>query len=346
MTERQVRTVLVPYYLTHQSVYRTRIQVLLPYNPMKYCHGSTHAEGKWVPITPLPRPPCCPSNVRSNSPFCTSTRRLPSGGSWAPRGLEGKGCAVGHCTGFKERFTWRPKMCNLEEWNPHEFCSVLAGQRLLFIGDSTMDQAAYAVHSLLKWQCRESSSSRCCAEQIMYASSDTLVRRRFGANNRGRIWYEWVKLLKPNIVIFGTGAHVYGEGNFTSVLESVAKQSLAFPNVRFIWRTSMPGGCGVSPLSQAPNISFWNSYQGVFHNWPFFPTWDSIARRFWATRNVSVFDLTPLYRRVDAHVGGTKANLGGDCLHFCDAALRLIPTLLFHLLRHEWGPSSGTLLAS
>ena len=172
-----------------------------------------------------------------------------------------------------------------------------------------------------------------CSDQILYAAADTLVRRRFGANNRGRAWYEWVKVARPDIVVLGVGPHVYGDGNYTSVLEMVAKQALSFPAVRFIWRTTMPGGCGASPLSTTPGPPFWQVYTGQRFNWGSFATWDAIARRFWAVRNVSVLDLAPLHRRVDAHVGGAEASGGGDCLHFCDAALRLVPTVLLHLLR-------------
>ena len=52
-------------------------------------------------------------------------------------------------------------------------------------------------------------------------------------------------------------------------------------------------------------------------------------------------DVSPLYRRVDAHPGGRPGGTpwaghsGADCFHFCanpTGPLRLIPILLHHML--------------
>ena len=252
--------------------------------------------------------------------------------------LKARGCTSGQCRNFVDRYEWRPRGCALTRWHAPRFCDQLGRRTLLFIGDSTIDQASAAVANSVSW------GGGSCDRQIMYANADTLVRRRFGASNRGRPWTEWVKKavaqygLKSLVVVLGASAHIYGDNNFTSVLHDVASSAaLRFPGLRLIWMTSIGAGCGSRPLDRPPGAAFWSGYasDAPLFNWRDFASRDRLARRFFAARNVSVLDLQPLHMRVDARVSSPTQSWGAsgvDCLHFCDTALRLIPTLLHHLL--------------
>lgn len=187
-----------------------------------------------------------------------------------------------------------------------------------------------------------------CDEDIFYGHSDTLLARvRFGANNRGHPWESYVKKLKlftsgpqAAIVVLNAGAHIYGEGNFTHVLNATRRtRAQLFPELPLIWMTGPAAGCGEAPLTAAPESAFWAAHdasgQHVFANWPAFAARDAVARAFWEQdkdaggkdERVSVLTMSPLHRRVDAHPSG------GDCLHVCEPVLSLSVELLHH---HLW----------
>ena len=298
---------------------------------MRLCTASD-SDGSWFrPDEPSAQPQCqrgSSSQARSNLGIAAGRRAA----------IEGKGCTSGQCRNFVDRYEWRPHGCALTRWHAPRFCDQLGRRTLLFIGDSTIDQASAAVANSVSW------GGGSCDRQIMYANADTLVRRRFGASNRGRPWTEWVKKavaqygLKSLVVVLGASAHIYGDNNFTSVLHDVASSAaLRFPGLRLIWMTSIGAGCGSKPLDRPPGAAFWSGYasDAPLFNWREFASRDRLARRFFAARNVSVLDLQPLHMRVDARVSSPTQSWGAsgvDCLHFCDTALRLIPTLLHHLL--------------
>ena len=109
---------------------------------------------------------------------------------------------------------------------PHLGAAVLGGRRLLFIGDSTMQQAAATLANLVEWESAD------CAGQLYFGGSDTLVHREFGAFNRGPDWTEWVEAYRPDLVVVSAGAHIYNQSNFKEVLNAVADVHLRrFPSI-------------------------------------------------------------------------------------------------------------------
>ena len=109
------------------------------------------------------------------------------------------------CRGFVDRFEWQPTSCTLPQWNAKRFCAVLGGRRVLFVGDSTVEQVAGVLQAQVQWD-HWNTRSRSCASQIALASSDTLVKRDFGRFNRGWQWRavlivrqaRWVVVTSPN----------------------------------------------------------------------------------------------------------------------------------------------------
>ena len=46
---------------------------------------------------------------------------------------------------------------------------------------------------------------------MLFEHSDTLIKERMGHMNRGVHWEEAVRSHRPDVVVVGTGAHIYGE---------------------------------------------------------------------------------------------------------------------------------------
>lgn len=323
--------------------------------PDNTCIGFEHVKGSWIgqkgraEAIHLPR--CC--NASDRSRWCQRAPLTSTGAADEILPIKGKGCAVARCSGWIEQYAWRPDSCALVPWSAQSFCTVLGRRRMLFIGDSTMNQVAAAIAHAVRWgfdfaraQSASSSSAPSCAAQIQVGLSDTLVGRMgaFGAKNRGHAWEQLVNRYRlktsgmdADIVLLSAGAHVYGNDNFTLVLEHVAQtRERLFPLLPLIWTSGPSAGCGRTPLPAAPDTAFWSSYNAsavVFSNWKDFVARDTIARDFWRVRGgplASVLDVSPLHRRVDAHPGPPTI----DCLHMCEPALTgLLPTLLHHHLQ-------------
>ena len=300
---------------------------MAPLGPKRYtmplCSKHDQSTGSWHKLAaPVPMPPALCANPSGNV----------------------KQCSVGNCRTFADRYEWRPATCQLVPWDVAAFCSRLGGRTMLWIGDSTMDEAARVVAAFAGW------GDVGCAKQVQSATSDTLGRAKYGAGGRGPSWPSYVRESRPDVVVLTAGAHIHGDGNFEKVLQAVAdERARHFPELPLIWKTSSPGGCAAQPLSELPDAAWWRAYSerngyagrydsnqpryvptgGIFHNgtynWREFQRRDAYARRFWAEHNGSVLDLSPLHYRADAHVGGA------DCLHMCLRALSLVPRLLLHL---------------
>ena len=183
--------------------------------------------------------------------------------------IEGKGCAVGRCLGYMERFEFKSEGCVLPKWDARAFCEALGSRRILFIGDSTMQQHAASVAHAVRWGSAQGftqGDGASCAARLLAGVSDTLLGRpRFGANNRGHAWDAIVRASglqtagpHADIIVLAAGAHIYGEANFSFVLEQVASaRERLLPHVHLIWQTGPSAGCGPKPLAAAPNASFW-----------------------------------------------------------------------------------------
>lgn len=97
----------------------------------------------------------------------------------------------------------------LDRLGAQRTCHLLGNRSVIFLGDSVTEQAATMVMNALR--------PTTCAPQILHVLSDTLTRKTYGHTKRG----PGVRIVmvqdQPDILIFGTGAHIYGEENFINV---------------------------------------------------------------------------------------------------------------------------------
>ena len=105
--------------------------------------------GQWLPArspaSAAERMPCCGEETRqANHPLCNrgqnSQATLWKGHAGQLSMMTGRGCT---CRNFSsDTFQWSPSTCALPAFDARRFCAALGGERLLFIGDSTMAQTA------------------------------------------------------------------------------------------------------------------------------------------------------------------------------------------------------------
>ena len=105
---------------------------------------------------------------------------------------------------------WVPSSCSLRDFNGSHFCELLAGRRLLFIGDSTMQQLASVVMNTLAWT--EGRSGSACSAQVLFGHSDTLVGRGMGNLNRGEPWLKWIDAAQPAVASTCEGLQIWFTG--------------------------------------------------------------------------------------------------------------------------------------
>ena len=209
--------------------------------------------------------------------------------------------------------------CSLRRWSAKSFCRTLGARKLLFLGDSVMQQLAAVAMNAVAWD------DGICAHQLVFGASDTLINARMGASNRGEHWLRWVDAVAPDVVVLGATAHVYGDGNFSRVLEEVARDARAASAHGDMGdvdaRRLRQGAAGdAAPrrrpvgLLQLGRVSgARRRRQGLF------------ARQGAQFR---VLDLEPLHYRQDAHVAED------DCLHLCipGPLNAIVPPLLTRVL--------------
>jgi len=70
-----------------------------------------------------------------------------------------------------EDYEWVPNECVLPQWNTEAFCRLLGGRRILIVGDSTMQQTAASLYSMLLYN----NASSECLGGIFFEMSDFLV---------------------------------------------------------------------------------------------------------------------------------------------------------------------------
>ena len=247
----------------------------------------------------------------------------------------GNGCS---CPQGAQQKGWVWSDPALEPWNAARFCELLGARKLLFIGDSTMEQSASTVMN--------AAFQAGCQTQIQFASSDTLVQRPLGRLNRGRHWTSLVSMLKPDIVVLSAGAHVSdchdgnsvvcggtgGDRLFDDMFDEVVGQINRFreedvngtgtPRL-FLWKTQQPGSCSA-------NITNGTFNDGRYNYKSFRPRDERVVARL-SAEELPFLDLRALYQRSDAHVSGAGDihNTSPDCLHFCmPGPLDMLPGVL------------------
>ena len=133
---------------------------------------------------------------------------------------------------------------------------------MLFIGDSTVEQAASVLMNSVQMGYRGTGETS-CATSISVADADTLFHLDLGRYNRGWTVPDAIREARqPEIVVLSAGAHVYGQDNFTRLLRHVAGSARRITrNASLIWMTTLPGGCGTSSLDEPPAATpgFWTA---------------------------------------------------------------------------------------
>ena len=267
------------------------------------------------------------------------------------------------CDFFQDRYVWSPSRCRLLAWDAERFCQLLGERKMLFVGDSTMAQAALTVMNWIQYDGNAShensehksgdngfrdasSTTGHCLQRIGYFKSNTLVDV---INNRGTVinsgWTKAVHMLKPHIVVIGASAHITFTAEYQAVIAQVRREhQIMFPDVKLFWKTSQPGGCDLDILHRLPSSQkdFWDTYEGLQYNFRQFELYDQLARSLFSDpgTNSFVLDLQPLHLRADAHPGSVPVPGDGysngwkyDCLHMCQPGpLDLIPPLLLNLM--------------
>lgn len=203
----------------------------------------------------------------------------------------------------REKYDWVPSYCELLPWNSTQFCELLGKRSVLMVGDSTMQQTATTLMSLIA----ESGSQ--CAPQITSSRSDLLSVD--GKNN----YDKFVIQQKPDICIVGVGAHLHDFYDFEAVWaafdarwNNTVQQS---PNTRFFFKTMNPGHSSHN-FTTAPD-DFWLPAPKQFAQYQFNlqPQIDAACVERALKLGMRVIDMAPLYLRRDAHSDGQHLCLPG-----------------------------------
>ena len=300
---------------------------------------SEHINGLWFESYQSDAsPPCCSWDEGSNDAMCSPNTPVHSAGGF--RGPDyyfsqtgGHACS---CSPQQthDLFQWNPRRCILPVFNVTRFCQLLRDRTLLFVGDSTSDQVAAAVINAIRLNFGfpepnlpiEKQEKIGCGHTIRFAASDTLTGENFGQYNRGKHWLEYARTLnvERDIIVLSVGPHIHSTSNLERVLQQViAEHNAQLPQLRLIWRSQYPGGCGLTPLTEYPDDLYWQDYlnsgREIF-SYADHQAWDELALSYFSntSANRAFLDISPLYLRPDSHVGSMPgAKYPRDCLHLC-----------------------------
>ena len=161
----------------------------------RLCDFSDALTGSWLPLSARQQalwregePPCCSWDTDDNaSPLCPDgqdavrsafeTGRTPFSASrtrLAPVGA--RACSCARSRDALLAYRWVPSRCRLREFDAAAFCRLLGSRRILFVGDSTMQQTANAVMGQVVWDLGRLNSTAGCESQLFFGLSDTLVQ--------------------------------------------------------------------------------------------------------------------------------------------------------------------------
>jgi hypothetical protein len=239
-----------------------------------------------------------------------------------------------------ENWEWRPDSCALQAFNATLFCSLLGTKKLLMVGDSTMQQTAASLYSVLLHQ----EAPQSCLSRIIFELSDYVVYHP--DESRGQHFVYWCKAHQPDILVLGSSAHydraVKGRLNavhsaefmdfFVPKLVKDIEYLRLWPQFcpkRVLFKTQNAGHlkCEASPgpVFNRSSVSYaeamlqggvedkysWRSHSYTdAHVLQFFRDQEKRNNESQGRAQLGVIDMSPLYLRPDAHALG-------DCLHFC-----------------------------
>jgi len=218
----------------------------------------------------------------------------------------------------REKYSWVPHQCSLNEWNPDRFCELLRDKKILFVGDSTSIQTANALMAM---------TYKKCATNLYTARDD---------NFYGNKLIGFVERFKPDILIVSYGPHAQDNEDVRIVLKHIQemlrkleeKETEVTNNMKVLWKTINPGHRDC--LNATGPVPFFKALPNQYH-WERFPAWDAMAVNANITyRNypVGLLDMGALYYRPDAHPGG-------DCLHSClPGPIDIVGRILLQMLEN------------
>ena len=249
-----------------------------------------------------------------------------------------------HSVSEREKYFWKTDNCTTLDWNATYFCELLGQRKILILGDSTCRQTASTLRSMIQ----NDNPKGKCGMQILNRDSDYLVpindiNPKPLVHERSGVFYEHIHQVQPDIVVLATGAHYLNIDSYKSMLYNLAKKIEAIRRhyknpPKFIWKTQNPGhhACKTGPNEKPyKNISEIVVYDDK-NKWNYHRIYDQLAINMSNSIDMKVIDMSPLYLRVDGHVGYLAWDLrGGDCLHYCmPGPLNIFSVLMMHLLRN------------
>lgn len=297
-------------------------------------------------------------------PYCNTTNCMEPDdikGEWVLRSIHtvsrnecagwklGKRCENGYaynieCKAYTDHYQWVGQ--DMDSFSAVESCQLLGNRTVLLVGDSTMGQTFSALSN---------RHHPFCSDRFVFALADTLVNREMGVFNRGDHWTHYVESIQPDLVIFGVGAHVYGEVTWKDTFEELIVGMTAYneqPNTKtipFIYKTHVPGGCSNEiryPNAVDEAARSFNEYQhqhGEFYGRDLYAI-SRLRQLGWP-----VLDMRMLYARSDSHPSSASwpgNRRKADCLHMCSPGpLDVVADVFQQYLQDEMlpMPDSGTL---
>ncbi len=215
-----------------------------------------------------------------------------------------------HNVSEREKYHWKPTHCHLLAWNATQFCALLGNRTILFVGDSTMQQSASTVMSMIQ------NDKGGCAHQLLAAETYHLT---FGVNGESS-WVQHYEAHRPDMTIMTVGAHLHDMGDMHAIwnqLEGQLKEVRAKygQHIKMYWKTQNAGHANCQAYHK-PVPSFGPFYsEPDYYHWNIYPEFDAVSRNRSRENNMTLIDVSPLYLRPDAHPSNHSAKV--DCLHFC-----------------------------
>lgn len=219
------------------------------------------------------------------------------------------------CFKFEDEYEWTsPSLPTL--FSPSKTCERLGNQTVLFIGDSTSQQAASTLmNALVRGNCQT---------QVFSAMSDDLIGCHYGMG-RGKRWGKWVEEVDADIVILSVGAHIakYLDHIYLDLIDKVLHEMEAMqqvkPNLKFVFKTQTPGGCTKDIISpHNATDAFERSVDNHRFNYGRMRGRDLLLISRLQELGVPYLDMRMLYSRSDAKVSShLDSNRQTDCQHMC-----------------------------
>lgn len=313
--------------------------------PLPFCTANDHVKGSWKRIENATRSFQCTFATKND--FYKHGKLNES--TTVKEGCECDQYMSPFDADERLKYEWVPDNCKMREWNSFRFCNLLGNRTILFIGDSTMEQTAATVMSMI------SNAGASCAPQLLYGRSNYFV---YDVKEVDRQWWHYYEENPSDIVVLTAGAWFADFGDLNWALgyvnktierwrstETSKKSDVKVPTI--FWKTQNPGHVFCDdfhfPISamQEKMMNLTEDAHGWKFHWELFPQFDAIARQYFPSIGVGIIDMSPLYLRPDAHVGklGTyhrfemKNDFKTDCLHYCvPGPLDIFATLLYQTL--------------